>query len=1095
MRHVIGVMLIAVSTVSVVLGQHHIYMKGSEVNANQGLFLAMPTNNFPSQTVGPLTVKVQAPTVGGPIGNYGSAGLLQLTQPDVPFWVGIWLINSGSVAMQGTLHVSVIDEWRAEPSGPILFEVAPKSWRRIEFQIKFGRGTLNAEYPVHAFVEFDYEGHHLTADPVLLLQPKLNNPPRAVVPVAWTPQAIPQNRAFALWRLPVHHQHFMSGEVFPFGVWPELTSTDAEPVEFGVRARRGAEKETLTVHLGALPPSNRHDVQVAEVEYPLSLPMVQPLKLELSVAVADSLAATGVNFRVRALPFEAPTPDGGRVLWERNVHALQWERADVDLGQFAGQKVRLQLETEGHANGEAFWAEPSVVAGTPPQEAVFPPNASQKYRVLGIAGGYEVRIWPGRRGVLDTVVGFVQDQKQLFFRGFGVQVLGDALQERSTVTELLESREEPAQGRYRVRHRFRNWGGSFDLLTEMWVDRGGFMARFWLENTPTARPWFNIHLEEVTTGPWSERATRIYAGQGNVIQDPKAFRIAYDAYAVGTSYAGFDFANGISLLQGADITPNALQVDPEARIYTENTALAPTITFLPAPTVWKAARLWRDRNGLRAAPGVPKLAGRFAFDLWDGRYIDTAATLERAFRYGLTDSVVVFHNWQHWGYDYRLPDIFPPNPDLGTFDEFLALVEVCRKHGVLFAPHDNYSDLYPQAEGFSYEHLVSFEAQGQPRSEWWNAAEQTRAYHVSPGRVRPLLERNLHLIRDAFRPTAYFIDVWASNGGSDYWTYDGEFRGRTLYQKDMADAFAWIRDYLGDNSPQISEGGVDGAVGVIDGSQAQHLRVDAKSDLDSFAWNIEAADAERIPWFDFAYHDRLAMHGAGYNERYYGGPNALAHGVYTDDYIATEVLTGHPAMGIESFGRGVVRKYWSLHDLMRALALRRMEYVEFVGDNIHRQKILWDGGGQVVVNRGESDWQVDGHTLPQYGFYASVKQRQSRVEAAVEKKGGKTAEWSRSEDITYVNGRGATTDFGAVETAGAARLTRDGDSLMVTALPDGGNFTLRLQWSQLPWNIPPPRLAEALDENRNVIGKENLVSSNGMVVLKYNGAVFAYRLR
>jgi hypothetical protein len=139
-----------------------------------------------------------------------------------------------------------------------------------------------------------------------------------------------------------------------------------------------------------------------------------------------------------------------------------------------------------------------------------------------------------------------------------------------------------------------------------------------------------------------------------------------------------DFANGVSLLQGSDITPNALQVDPEARIYTENTALAPTLTFLPAPSVWQAVRLWRDRNGLRAAPGVSKLAGRFAFDLWDGRYKERAQALERAFRYGLTDSVVVFHNWQYWGYDYRLPDIFPPNPDLGTFDEFRALVEVCR---------------------------------------------------------------------------------------------------------------------------------------------------------------------------------------------------------------------------------------------------------------------------------------------------------------------------------------------------------------------------------------------------------------------------------
>lgn len=90
---------------------------------------------------------------------------------------------------------------------------------------------------------------------------------------------------------------------------------------------------------------------------------------------------------------------------------------------------------------------------------------------------------------------------------------------------------------------------------------------------------------------------------------------------------------------------------------------------------------------------------------------------------------------------------------------------------------------------------------------------------------------------------------------------------------------------------------------------------------------------------------------------------------------------------------------------------------------------------------------------------------------------------------------GETSDFGVVETAGAARLTRVGGSLMVTAVPDGGDFSLRLRWSQVPGNLPAPRRAEALDENGKVISTENLVSSGGIVVLNYHGKVFAYRLR
>jgi hypothetical protein len=228
---------------------------------------------------------------------------LEFTQPDAPFPVGVWLVNSASIAIRGTLQMKVIDKWRAEPSGPVSFELAPKGWKRLEFQVSFGRGTFNADYPVHAFVEFEHEGKRLTADPVLLLRPKLNDPPRAVLPVDWAPQPVPKNGAFALWRLPVHHQHFMSGDAYPFAVWREPTSTVTEPVEFGVRAQRGEEKETLRVHLGALPPSKRREVEMADVEYPLALPIAQPLKFEFSVAVADSLAVTGAFFRVRAIPF------------------------------------------------------------------------------------------------------------------------------------------------------------------------------------------------------------------------------------------------------------------------------------------------------------------------------------------------------------------------------------------------------------------------------------------------------------------------------------------------------------------------------------------------------------------------------------------------------------------------------------------------------------------------------------------------------------------------------------------------------------------------------------------------------------------------
>ena len=126
-------------------------------------------------------------------------------------------------------------------------------------------------------------------------------------------------------------------------------------------------------------------------------------------------------------------------------------------------------------------------------------------------------------------------------------------------------------------------------------------------------------------------------------------------------------------------------------------------------------------------------------------------------------------------------------------------------------------------------------------------------------------------------------------------------------------------------------------------------------------WDIRCDDAERTPWFDAAHHDRFILHGAGYPGRYEGGLDPRLHGIYSDDYMATEVLTGHPAMVSRPFGRDVVRKYWLPQDVMRALALRTIEGVEFVDGDLHRQHVQWSGGAEVWVNRGEPDWAVAGY--------------------------------------------------------------------------------------------------------------------------------------
>ena len=1018
----------------------------------------------PVDTAGPLTVRIQQPALG----SYGAGGLVQFNQPDAPFTLTVQLTNSADAPLQGTLQLRVIDRWRAEPGAPVPFTVRPRGRASLSFQIAFGPGTFNANYPIHALAEFEYQGQRLVAHPILIVTTTQPNPPLALLPAAWRPVPVPANGALGLWRTPVRRERsIVAAESPQSGATGLETSEVRSNVRYSARIER---REAIAMTMGPRPPSLLERVEATTVEYPLALPKSRPLALRFGMTASD-----GALFRVRAAAFAAPAGANGSVLLERKVSSGAPQEVEVDLAAYAGESVRLQLESAGQA-GQAFWIEPTVVAGKALQPAPFPPPADAPSRLLGSVQGYEARVWPGSRGALDSAVGFVSGQRRLLFRGFRIQMLGDDLGDWRSAGELLEAREEPAGGRYRVRHHFRSWAGTFDVLTEMWMDTRGLQTRFWLENEPPARPWLRIYLQGVAAGPWTERAARVYCGPGNVIQEPQAFRLSFDGHNLATSFVGFDFANGVSLIQGVDGTPDRLEVEPQDQTYTLVTPHTQTLTFLPASNVWEGVKIWRD-NGLRASAGVPKLAGRFVFDLWGGRYGASAEALQRAFRYGLTDAVVVWHSWQRWGYDFRLPDIYPPNPQFGTLEEFQKLAQVCRDRGVLFAPHDNYIDLYPDAEGFSYEN-VAFLNNGRPQRAWFNYGRDAQSYRARADRVRSLVERNLKLIRPGFAPTAYFIDVWSSIAPYDFWTWDGQFVDRSVTRQVWGEVFAWIRDYLGDNAPQISEAGHDRLIGWLDGAQANQLRVDARGG--GFVWNIRCADAERIPWIDAAYHDRFVLHGAGYQDRYAAGLELATHGMYSDDYMATEMLTGRPAMVQAPFSRDVVRKYWLLHDIMRALASRRIESVEFAAGDLHRQHVRWDNGAETWVNRGASEWEAGGHTLPQYGFYARAALPEGVIEAAIERRDGGTVEWSRSPASYYYNGRDGS----------AYRMSRDQDGWRVLAAPDGSAFTARV-----PWTRAEPKQASTIAEDGRALRAVPVRLEGRELVLQFEAGAFGYMLR
>ncbi|SPE36690.1 exported hypothetical protein [Candidatus Sulfopaludibacter sp. SbA3] len=960
----------------------------------------LPASNPPVDTAGALTVRINGPAA--------------ITQTGTPVPVQVVLENAGAELLRGRLRLTVIDGWSVAPAA-VEFEVAAKSSRAYDFYVTAAPGSYSALYPIHAYAEFG----SLTAHPVLIVKTGFADAPHAARAIPWKPIELAADSGFALWRTPVRRevlQVFGSPpRTLPVG-WEGSDPETRANAQFGASVNRGKARECIAMHEPWY-----HGAGTILTEFPLVMPRSDPLKLRFSNAVRDDTpgqaAGDGVTFRVRVLPLDAAEGQQGEIVFERHLKAAIWQPAEVDLSRFAGQRVRLQLESNpgprnNTTNDQSYWAEPTLLAGKAPEPSG---DLSGKYTVLGRIGqageAYQVLVSPRSRGLLDSMIEFNSGNRRLAFHGFSVRVAADALDDWRSPSVLTAVTNEQVNGRLRWRHSFRNWFGTFDLVGELWLDGKALHVHWKLENAPAPQPWFAVYLESAGAGPWNDTAQRVYAGDGNVLQDPAAFSLGFDGHRLSTSYAGFDFVNGISMLEAVDAPPNLLEVDPKTRTYSLRAAHEQTMTFIPSRNVWDAVKVWRDINGLQPAGGVSKLAGRFVFDLWGGNFAPSATALTRAFHYGLTDAMVVWHNWQRWGYDYRLPEIFPPNPALGSTEDFAALAELCKKNGVLFAPHDNYIDFYPDAKGFSYDQ-IAFSAGGAPVKAWLNQGRDAQSYRWRADRVLAAVESNLLRIRARIAPTAYFIDVWSSAGPYDYWTRDGAFHDRLSTRKVWADAFNWIRRTLGDDAPQISESGHDQLIGALDGAQTNHLRVDTppEGEMGWTVWNIKVADAERIPWFDAAHHDRFILHGAGYENRYAGGLDTAMHGIYSDDYITTEVLDGHPPMVPSPMGREVVRKYWLLHDVMRSLALARFDSLEFAGGNLHRQHVKWRNGAEVWVNRGPGDWTVEAHTLPQYGFYARVPAPEGTTEAAIERRDGVIVEWSHSARAAYSNARPYVTD-------------------------------------------------------------------------------------
>ena len=927
-----------------------------------------------------------------------------VTQPNQPCDVTTTLENTGSQRLKIALRIdNLVDEWYVVGAAGRQVVLSPGQKTETTFQIAAGDGALSALYPVHVYASLEHSGETMTAHAVRIFE---SNFERVTVSGTEPPDlpvnVVPHAGSLPLWSLETHRvawRYYDQPLVYlPVG-WNGSSPESSASFSVGP-VTRGATKQAIIMH----PPWKPNGGTIF-VEYQVELPDVKPLTLAFANAIRDHTAdeppSDGVTFRVWI---------GDQVLFERHTDSKRWVENTVDLSRYAGQRVLLRLESHPGPQrnttcDSSYWGEPVLIAGRP--LPAMTKEAKQRLRdsarecvrtgqgpghLLRLEDGYRAAVVEGPAGHTIGALAIGNANACVVFDGLAIRLLGNEIGgDRSaigprgpahwavhgqglTLTQPLQLGNEP-----------------FDLAVQFHPEKRGLRVKL---HCPK-------RITDFALGPADQKAPRVYYGHGYCIVEPEAFRAGFGGHNLSTSHVGFDFEKGLSLLVATDYPPDYLEVNPDSKTYALHTHLDATMTLVPGTEgAFDCAATYRPLYDKSPSPGFERKAGRFVFDIWGGRYAEIAKTMQKMLDYGLTDSLLTVHVWQRWGYDYRLPDIYPPQPRLGTIQDMRKIAQLCREHDIPWGLHDNYIDIYPDCEDYSYDH-VCFTKAGRPVKAWYNEGRQAQSYRWRPDHFMPFLQRNMELIKPNLRPTHYFIDVFTSIGCFDYYDNQGGFHSMLETRKHWGEAFAWIRDYLGDDAPMTSEAGHDQLIGYLDGSDCQHLRLTPQSER--FCIRLRCRDWERVPWYDAVLHDKFSLHGVGYSGRYQGGRSREEHGIESDDYISAEVLEGHALMiDRGGFGRGAVRKYWLAQDFVRSVAVDAIADVRFAGGDIHRQIIDWKSGGCVYVNRGSTDWHVSGKTLPPCGYCAT----NGPVESCIEKIDGIVVEQSRGPDTWYFNARG-----------------------------------------------------------------------------------------
>ncbi len=373
-------------------------------------------------------------------------------------------------------------------------------------------------------------------------------------------------------------------------------------------------------------------------------------------------------------------------------------------------------------------------------------------------------------------------------------------------------------------------------------------------------------------------------------------------------------------------------------------------------------------------PFMNVLSDRVVLDWWTAdQYTDSAKYLQVLKDYGVDKLAIIYHVWQRYGYDEKLPAHVPANPRMGGDEGMKILCAKAKELGYVFSLHENYIDYYPDYPEYT-ESAVAIDQNRNRINAYYHPRTKIQSFRLKPTWIEKYARQESPEINKRYQTTAAYLDVQPT-GPPWQLDYDAEEEGAASF-KYVFDKLTWLYNFEREThgGPLFGEGRnhafwagrVDGCEAQIAGGQYCPMLID----------------------FDLLkVHPLMVNHGMGYYSRWFERSGQVSRAwteADIDKYRSQEIAYGHAGFIDTIFHKNLtqaLREYYLTQPLMArycpALPEKLLYLVgdKWVNSNVvcrtdapRKIYVKYTSGLELWVNNEEDGWNIEGYILPSFGF-------------------------------------------------------------------------------------------------------------------------------